>query len=782
MTNPSRPLRIFVVDDHRDVAEGLADVLRMHGHEVEVAFNGEQAIRVFREKDFDIAFMDVMMPGMNGVESFLEIRKIKPAARVIMMTGYSVEQLLDQAVENKAYGVLHKPVAIDDVMEALERVQSQGMVLVADDDPEFSATVKMVLEEHNYKVCLARTGSEALKTVLGGGVDILVLDLELPVISGLEVYMQLRRRGRAVPTVVVTGHSRDQAEAIGALRAVSTTGILTKPFDSAQLFEEIGKLVTKTPEAEPQAKTPEPQREPEPSWSAPEPRGEPEPSSSAPEPQREPEPSWSAPEPQSEPEPSWSAPEPQSEPEPSWSAPEPQGEPEPSWSAPEPRSEPKSWSAPEPRSAPKAQVTPAQPAPPTIQKEPAGRPAPANSAQMGPKKPGDAERFGRILAVDDDVDMVEGLAEVLRARGYTVETANNAEDAQAVIQNFDAQVALLDIRLGRSNGLELIPYLKECRPNIYCVMITGNADKESAITALRIGAYDYLTKPLHPNELFAILDRCLEKHDLERRLSNTFEALQNAKDQAEAASETGSGFLASLTEELGDPISAIISSSNLIVDEALGPVGTKQYREHAQSIRENASQIAQTLTCALELAKAQTGNLDIQEQEVDIANLMTAVAHSIRDVVEASTPEIEVNVPDNAPIVWGDEHHFKQILINLLSNAIKFTPEHGQIKLTLDRDAEGNMIIEVRDNGMGMAPAQIPNALSQFGRIQSQGAPKYSGAGLGLPLVAALAELHGGELHLDSELSKGTTARVTLPAQRVANRRSGEEPAMGSVA
>ncbi|MDH3912135.1 MAG: ATP-binding protein, partial [Rhodospirillales bacterium] len=513
------------------------------------------------------------------------------------------------------------------------------------------------------------------------------------------------------------------------------------------------------------------------------PQGEPEPSWSAPEPQHEPEPSWSAPEPQGEPEPSWSAPEPQGEPEPSWSAPEPQHEPEPSWSAPEPQHEPEpSWSAPEPQGAPQTQAAPAQPSPPINQNEPAGRPAQADSARMGPKKPGDAERFGRILAVDDDVDMVEGLAEVLRARGYTVETANNAEDAQAVIQNFDAQVALLDIRLGRSNGLELIPYLKECRPNIYCVMITGNADKESAITALRIGAYDYLTKPLHPNELFAILDRCLEKHDLERRLSNTFEALQNAKDQAEAASETGSGFLASLTEELGNPISAIISSSNLIVDEALGPVGTKQYREHAQSIRENASQIAQTMTCALELAKAQTGNLDLQEQEVDIANLMTTVAHSIRDVVEAPTPEIEVNVPDNAPIVWGDEHQFKQILINLLSNAVKFTPEHGQIKLTLDRDAEGNMIIEVRDNGMGMAPAQIPNALSQFGRIQSQGAPKYPGAGLGLPLVAALAELHGGELHLDSELGKGTTATVTLPAQRVAARRSVEGSAMGSVA
>ena len=69
MSTQTKPLRIFVVDDHKDIADGLADVLRMKGHEVEVAYNGQQAIRIFREKEFDISFMDVMMPGMNGVES-----------------------------------------------------------------------------------------------------------------------------------------------------------------------------------------------------------------------------------------------------------------------------------------------------------------------------------------------------------------------------------------------------------------------------------------------------------------------------------------------------------------------------------------------------------------------------------------------------------------------------------------------------------------------------------------------------------------------------------------
>nr|MDJ0610797.1 response regulator [Kiloniellales bacterium] len=94
----SRPLKIFVVDDDRDAAEGLGEVLEMFGHQVTLAFDGESAVQIFKEQDFDVSLMDVMMPGMNGVESFLEIRKIKPDAKVFMMTGFSVQQLLTQAI------------------------------------------------------------------------------------------------------------------------------------------------------------------------------------------------------------------------------------------------------------------------------------------------------------------------------------------------------------------------------------------------------------------------------------------------------------------------------------------------------------------------------------------------------------------------------------------------------------------------------------------------------------------------------------------------------------
>ncbi len=727
MKKAATPLRIFVVDDHRDVAEGLADVLRMHGHEVEVAFNGEQAVRTFREKDFDITFMDVMMPGMNGVESFLEIRKIKPAAKVFMMTGYSVEQLLDQAVEKGAYGVLHKPVAMDDVLEAVERVNSQGMVLVADDDPDFSASVKDVLEDRGYRVCLARTGSEALKTVMGGGVDTLILDLQLPVISGLEVYMQLRKRGRAVPTVVVTGHSHEQVEAIDTLRAVSSTGILTKPFASAQLFDEIEKLIpaAKAENLAAAAEPAEPASPTDPEW-----RAVADESLDAPAETAAPQAAPAMPAP-AEPEmPSFEA-------EPRQAAPAPAVEPEPA---------------------------PAPEAPPAAAPVAAPTPAPAPAAPAPATEP---ECLGRVLAVDDDVDMVEGLAEVLRTRGYDVRTANNAESAQQIIKEFDAQVALLDIRLGKANGLELIPLMKAERPNIYCIMITGNADKESAITALRVGAYDYMNKPLHPSELFAILERCMDKFDMQNRLDHAFMALQEAKNEAEMISRKGSEFLAKLTEELGVPVGEIMSSAKSFIDEAWGPLGAQQYKNHAMSVRDNAAQVLDTLNCSLDLVKAQAGQLEISEDKIDIGDLMQAAVRLIKDSIDVPMPTIEIKMPDSPPMIWGDERHFDQMLVNLLSNAVKYTPEDGQITMSLDERPDSSLAIEIRDTGAGMSPSEIPTALTQFGRTSNASGREFPGAGLGLPLVVAMIELHGGSFNLESELGKGTTATLTIPASRV---------------
>ena len=230
--------RVFIVDDDRDHAESIADILSIRNYEVEIAFSGEQGAARFREADFDLVLMDVKLPGMNGVETFFEFRKIRPGAKVMMMTAYSVEQLVVQAVENGALGVLRKPFAVSDLLETLEKVSPRGMVLVADDDPEFAVSIAPILTQNGYSVQIASTGQEALEKASAPGINCLVLDIRMPLFSGLEVYLRLKEAGRNIPTILVTGFADEGDETRSRLRTL-TEGLLIKPFDPADLLRAI---------------------------------------------------------------------------------------------------------------------------------------------------------------------------------------------------------------------------------------------------------------------------------------------------------------------------------------------------------------------------------------------------------------------------------------------------------------------------------------------------------------------------------------------------------------
>lgn len=240
-------LRILVVDDNADFAESLGEALQLHGHEVALAFDGQEGVRRYREEDFDIAFVDVRMPGQNGVESFMQIRQLKPDARVVMMTGFSVEQLLEEAVQNGAWGVLHKPLDMDRVLGMLRQVSPAG-ILIADDDQDFVSGLREVLEDHGYQVLLAYNGQEAIERVLAGRVDVLVLDLRMPILDGLGVYLELRRRGRVVPTIIVTAFAPEETDALDRLSSYEVSGVLTKPFKTEALLRAISAVTRTAPE------------------------------------------------------------------------------------------------------------------------------------------------------------------------------------------------------------------------------------------------------------------------------------------------------------------------------------------------------------------------------------------------------------------------------------------------------------------------------------------------------------------------------------------------------
>ena len=232
-------LHILVVDDDEDNACSLGELFEMEGHQVTVAFSGEEAIAAYVNTDFDLAFMDVMMPGLNGVESFMNIRKLRPEAKVFMMTGFSVEQLLQQAMELGAMGVLTKPIDIDKLLRSVDEVKPGGIVLVAEDGPQFGHQLKRLMDGAGLPCGLLRAEDDAIEDPSA----LAIIDLGKPLINSVELYARLRREGHMRPAIIVTKPGQDGGDAFEALRDVAVTGILNKPFDPLLLLQRLDSFV-----------------------------------------------------------------------------------------------------------------------------------------------------------------------------------------------------------------------------------------------------------------------------------------------------------------------------------------------------------------------------------------------------------------------------------------------------------------------------------------------------------------------------------------------------------
>jgi signal transduction histidine kinase len=361
----------------------------------------------------------------------------------------------------------------------------------------------------------------------------------------------------------------------------------------------------------------------------------------------------------------------------------------------------------------------------------------------------------RVLVVDDDMDLAESLQEILASRGYTAAIAHNIAGAEAAAKALIPQVAILDVNLGRENGLTLITTLKEAYPDILCIVITARAEVEHAIEALRRGAFDYLLKPLHPAETLSRLEKCFDKIALQRRA-----------EKAEAESQAKSAFLAVISHELRTPLNAIIGFSGLMQDERFGPLGAPRYREYISDIKQSGEHLLELINNILNLSRAEAGKLDLHEDDLDIVDLAQTCARHMQPRVAEAGLQLELSLPTSPQMLRADAAKLRQILFNLLSNAMKFTPEGGRVLMRVNKRPDGGIDLIVEDTGVGMAPADIPLALQPFTQLDSSLARRYEGTGLGLPLTRSLAELHGGSLRLESSLGKGTTATVILPAGR----------------
>lgn len=243
--------------------------------------------------------------------------------------------------------------------------------------------------------------------------------------------------------------------------------------------------------------------------------------------------------------------------------------------------------------------------------------------------------------------------------------------------------------------------------------------------------------------------------------------LKKAKDDADAANTAKSAFLANMSHELRTPLNAIIGFSEMMINGTLGPIENEHYADYLNDIKFSAQHLLQIINDVLDMSKIEAGKMPLDEEKLDVAGLTDSVVRlmSARAIQEKVT--LTQNVQGGLPRLLADERLVRQVFLNLLSNAIKFSESGGMVDVEANLDDSGDLIVYVRDCGIGIPENRMSEIMEPFGQIVDPRLNKGQGTGLGLPIAKAMMEMHGGTLSIESAIGAGTRVTCRFPASRL---------------
>ncbi len=431
---------------------------------------------------------------------------------------------------------------------------------------------------------------------------------------------------------------------------------------------------------------------------------------------------------------------------------------------------------------------------------------------------------GKLLVVDDEESVAVTIGAILEMDGYHVETATSGVEALEKLQDEQFDLVLTDLRLDDADGLTIVAEVCRRQPDTVSIILTGYASMESAIKALREGAYDYLIKPCDVDELRAVVARGIERRQLgiqlKARLAELEEAnttihelnrdLQQGIDEATAAlqqrmdelaraneeiaslyrdaqehvkqlqelDELKSRFLSMASHELKTPLTSISGLAQVLVRRMkrrldLGRPDNETWRaeqhahlERLDLLNSQTARLGRLVDELLDVSRIESGKLEFRWAAVDVADLVQQVADRLQ--LTSTQHEIRVSLEDVASgSVTADPDHLEQVLDNLVSNAIKFSPDGGPIDVRV-REQPSMVELSVHDPGVGIPKNQLEAVFGLFYQADDPVSRRAGGMGLGLYISKEIITRHGGRIWAESEPGLGTTFYVALPKEPIA--------------
>jgi signal transduction histidine kinase len=415
-----------------------------------------------------------------------------------------------------------------------------------------------------------------------------------------------------------------------------------------------------------------------------------------------------------------------------------------------------------------------------------------------------AEDKTSVLVVDDSPAVRRLIAETLTTRGgYGVTEASGGMEAIAAFRKKKFPLVTLDVEMPGMAGVDVLRILKTLDPDLFCIMVSGQSSIQTALQAIRLGAYDYVGKPFDPDDLVfsvrrALMERSLIQEnrglvaDLQtlnenleglvrertRELAETHEELVRQHGELEVAYARlreldlmKEKFVTIASHELITPLTIIRGFSEMLGQERMRPGRRAEVAQAMENSLDRLQSIVATITSIVGLREKKAV---LTRGHFDLEPLFQQVAGELRPFTEQRRQTLLVEVPADLPPVEADPARIGQVVSNLLLNAIRFTPDGGHITISADTECEAGFVrVSVVDTGIGIDEDQIEKIFASFYEVaptdhHRSGTFEFQsgGLGVGLWLVRDIIHEHGGRIWAESARSSGgtgSTFRFLLP-------------------
>ena len=351
-----------------------------------------------------------------------------------------------------------------------------------------------------------------------------------------------------------------------------------------------------------------------------------------------------------------------------------------------------------------------------------------------------------ILIVDDEMGPRESLKMILNPY-YTVHVADRGAQAIEMLKEIPVDLVTVDLKMPGLTGINVLEKVKEHDPDIEAIIITGYGSLDTAIEGLRLGAFDYISKPFDVNHILSLVRRGLERRNAKARLR-----------------QVKSDFLSNVSHELRTPLSVVVGFVYLLLNQVIGKLSEEQ-QKILETVYRNSEELLELIDNVLWMTSLNVGDSSATIEQFNAHDIVNETVKRYDKGIREKGLTVNVEIADSGVAIVSDRSKVERVFQNVFNNAVKFTRE-GSVTVRVQPSSDRRSVVfEVVDTGTGIEENKIDSIFEPFHQADNSSVRSFSGLGLGLTVARRMAEIIGGKLEITSTPNVGTRVLMSFPAQ-----------------